>query len=142
MSYMLPHLHNGWQVDQAILSEEDRVVVIRFGHDWDPTCTRMDDVLCRIAEKVKRFAVIYLVDITEMPCFNQMYELYDPCIVMFFCRNKHMLIDLGTGDNDTITWAVQDEQEMIDIMQTVYRGARKGLRLVMSPKDYSTKYRY
>lgn len=35
---MLSHLHNGWQVDQAILSEEDRVVVIRFGHDWDPTC--------------------------------------------------------------------------------------------------------
>lgn len=27
MSYMLGHLHNGWQVDQAILSEEDRVVV-------------------------------------------------------------------------------------------------------------------
>lgn len=27
MSYMLTHLHNGWQVDQAILSEEDRVVV-------------------------------------------------------------------------------------------------------------------
>lgn len=24
---MLSHLHNGWQVDQAILSEEDRVVV-------------------------------------------------------------------------------------------------------------------
>jgi len=38
MSYMLQHLHNGWQVDQAILSEEDRVVIIRFGHDWDPTC--------------------------------------------------------------------------------------------------------
>lgn len=27
MSYMLTHLHNGWQVDQAILSEEDRIVV-------------------------------------------------------------------------------------------------------------------
>ena len=38
MSYMLQHLRNGWQVDQAILSEEDRVVIIRFGHDWDPTC--------------------------------------------------------------------------------------------------------
>ena len=25
---MLQHLTNGWQVDQAILSEEDRVVVI------------------------------------------------------------------------------------------------------------------
>ncbi|KAG0720245.1 Thioredoxin-like protein 4A [Chionoecetes opilio] len=30
MSYMLQHLHNGWQVDQAILSEEDRVVCQRF----------------------------------------------------------------------------------------------------------------
>jgi hypothetical protein len=36
-SYMLPHLDSGWAVDQAVLSEEDRVVVIRFGHDDDET---------------------------------------------------------------------------------------------------------
>ncbi len=34
MSYLLPHLRSGWAVDQAILNEEERVVVIRFGHDW------------------------------------------------------------------------------------------------------------
>ncbi len=50
MSYFLPHLTNGiifgifchsiffdflgWQVDQAILSEEDRVVIMRFGRDY------------------------------------------------------------------------------------------------------------
>ncbi|CAM4509824.1 unnamed protein product, partial [Caretta caretta] len=127
MSYMLPHLHNGWQVDQAILSEEDRVVVIRFGHDWDPTCMKMDEVLYSIAEKVKNFAVIYLVDITEVPDFNKMYELYDPCTVMFFFRNKHIMIDLGTGNNNKINWAMEDKQEMIDIIETVYRGARKGV---------------
>lgn len=44
MSYLLPHLRNGWAVDQAILSEEDRVVVIRFGSDADDTCMRMDEV--------------------------------------------------------------------------------------------------
>jgi DIM1 family U5 snRNP protein len=116
MSYMLPHLHNGWQVDQAILSEEDRVVCIRFGHDWDPTCMKMDEVcsilnvpfwrrsiifinflqtLFRIAEKVKNFACMYLVDISKVTDFNKMYELYDPCTVMFFFRNKHIMIDLG-----------------------------------------------
>ena len=31
MSYVLQHLHNGWQVDQAILTEEEKVVAIRFG---------------------------------------------------------------------------------------------------------------
>lgn len=124
MSYMLPHLHNGWQVDQAILSEEDRVLVIRFGHDWDPTCMKMDEVLYSIAEKVKNFTVIYLVDITEVPDFNKMYELYDPCTVMFFFRNKHIMIDLGTGNNNKINWPMEDKQEMIDIVETVYRGAR------------------
>ena len=47
MSYLLPHLRNGWAVDQAILSEEDRVVVIRFGSDADATCMRMDEVRAR-----------------------------------------------------------------------------------------------
>ena len=27
MSYMLPHLTNGWQVDQAIQHEEDKVSI-------------------------------------------------------------------------------------------------------------------
>ena len=44
MSYLLPHLRSGWAVDQAILSEEDRVVCIRFGSDADDTCMRMDEV--------------------------------------------------------------------------------------------------
>ncbi|KHJ87478.1 mitosis protein DIM1, partial [Oesophagostomum dentatum] len=121
MSYMLPHLENGWQVDQAILAEEDRVVVVRFGHDWDPTCMRMDETLFKIAPKVKNFSVIYLVDITKVPDFNKMYELYDPCTVMFFFRNKHIMVDLGTGNNNKINWAITDGQELIDIIETVYR---------------------
>nr|XP_044988207.1 thioredoxin-like protein 4A [Jaculus jaculus] len=51
MPYVLLHLHNGWQVDPAILSKVDRVVVIQLGHGWDPTCMKMDEVLYSIAEK-------------------------------------------------------------------------------------------
>lgn len=142
MSYLLPHLRTGWAVDQAIVNEEKRVVVIRFGHDEDATCMKMDETLSSIADDVKNFAVIYVVDITEVPDFNEMYELYDACTVMFFFRNKHIMIDLGTGNNNKITWALGEKQEMIDIIEVVYRGARKGRGLVVSPKDYSTKYKY
>ncbi|EDR13363.1 uncharacterized protein LACBIDRAFT_309141 [Laccaria bicolor S238N-H82] len=159
MSYFLPHLPSGWHVDEAIKSEEDRVVVIRFGHDWDSQCMMMDETLYSVAEKVQNFAVIYLVDITEVLDFNKMYELYDPCTVMFFYRyamcysrrrrgaelaasNKHIMIDLGTGNNNKINWAMDNKQELIDIIETVYRGASKGRGLVVSPKDYSTRYRY
>ncbi|KAG2182066.1 hypothetical protein INT43_006993 [Umbelopsis isabellina] len=142
MFYFLPHLSNGWQVDQAILTEEERVVILRFGHDWDPTCMKMDETLYGVAEKVTNFAVIYLVDITEVPDYNKMYELYDPCTVMFFYRNKQIMIDLGTGNNNKINWSIDDEQELIIIINAVYCGARKGRGLVVSDKDYSTKYEY
>lgn len=41
-----------------------------------------------------------------------------------------------------VNWPIRNKQEMIDIIETVYRGARKGKGLVISPKDYSTKYKY
>ena len=71
MSYFLPHLPSGWHVDEAIKSEEDRVVVLRFGHDWDTQCMTMDETLYSVAERVQNFAVIYLCDITEVPDFNK-----------------------------------------------------------------------
>ena len=142
MSYLLPHLHSAWDVDRTIVLEETRVVVLRFGHDEEATCMRMDETLASVADDVKNFAAIYLVDTTEVPDFNEMYELYEPMTVMFFFRNKHMMIDLGTGNNNKIVWALDDRQEMIDIIEVVYRGAKKGRGLVQSPKDYSTRYKY
>ena len=141
MSYFLPHLRTAWDVDRSIVNEEKRVVVIRFGRDDDETCMRVDDCLAGIAEEAKNFAVFFLVDIGEVSDFNDMYELYDPCTVMFFFRNKHIMVDFGTGNNNKMTWPVE-KQDMIDIIETCYRGARKGRGLVVSPKDYSTRYKY
>jgi Mitosis protein DIM1 len=57
-----------------------------------PNCMKQDEVIFKIAEVCKNFAVFYLVDIDEVPDFNKMYELYDPVTIMFFFRNKHMRI--------------------------------------------------
>ena len=142
MSYLLPHLENGWEVDQAILSEEDRVVCIRFGHDADKICMQNDEILVKCAETTQKFAVFYVVDISQVPDFNTMYELYDSCTIMFFFRNRHIMVDFGTGNNNKMIWGLDDKQELIDILEVVYRGASKGKGLVISPKDYSTKHKY
>ena len=96
----------------------------------------------KVAYKLSNFVTFYVVDITKVPDFNTMYELYDQMTLMFFYRNKHIMVDLGAGNNNKINWALADKQEMIDIIEIVYRGARKGRGLVVAPKDYSTKYRY
>ncbi|KAH7309251.1 mitosis protein DIM1-domain-containing protein [Rhexocercosporidium sp. MPI-PUGE-AT-0058] len=131
-SVVLPHLVTGWHIDQAIMPEEERLVIIRFGRDWDPDCMRQDE----------NFAVMYVCDLDQVPDFKQMYELYDPVTLMFFFRNKHMMCDFGTGNNNKLNWVLEDKQELIDIIETIYRGAKKGRGLVVSPKDYSTRYRY
>lgn len=41
-------------------------MITRFGHDADPICMQMDEVLASVADPIKNFAVIYLVDITEV----------------------------------------------------------------------------
>jgi hypothetical protein len=64
-------------------------------------------------------------------------ELYDPVTLMFFFRNKHMMCDFGTGNNNKLNWVLEDKQELIDIIETIYRGAKKGRGLVVSPKGRS-----
>jgi len=99
----------------------------------------MGETLRKVQELVIKHARIFYCDLDEVRDFNKMYELYDTCTVMFFYRNKHIMIDLGTGNNNKINWPISSKYEMIDIIETVYRGASKGRGLVVSPIDYSTR---
>ncbi|CAI7658967.1 unnamed protein product, partial [Penicillium palitans] len=85
------------------------------------------------------FAVIYLCDLDQVPDFNQMYELYDRMTLMFFYRNKHMMCDFGTGNNNKLNWVLEDKQELIDIIETIYKGAKKGRGLVITRPGTDTK---
>jgi U5 snRNP protein, DIM1 family len=102
----------------------------------------MDEMLLDICDDIENVACVFIVDIEKVPDFNTLYELYDPVSVMFFYRNKHIMIDLGTGDNNKINWALTDRQELLDIIEVVYKGARQGKGLVTAPKAYYTKHKY
>lgn len=138
----LIQLQNAWQVDKAILSEEERLVVLLFGHSNNPHVLQMSALLSSLSPLVRNYAVIYTVDTRQVPDFDAIYELYDDVTTMIFWRGKHMQVDLGTGNNNKITWALREKQEMLDILEVVYKGARKGKGLVISPRDYSSKYKY
>lgn len=57
----------------------------------------------------------------------------------FGVRNKHMMIDLGTGNNNKINWAMNNKQELIDIIECIYRGARKGGRRAVLKSSFSSR---
>ena len=45
---------------------------------------QIDEIFVKTSEMVQNFAVLYVVDIGQVPDFNTMYELYDKMTVMFF----------------------------------------------------------
>lgn len=139
MSFCLTHLHNGWDVDQAIVWEKEKLVCIRFGHDSDPMCMKMDDMLASCAERLKKYVVIYVVDITEVPYYNTIYELIDPVSVMFFFRNKLLQVDYGTGENNKMNFLMDTKQEFLDICELVFRGASRGQSIIKSIVNYAKK---
>ncbi|ONH77917.1 Spliceosomal protein DIB1 [Pichia kudriavzevii] len=138
---MLVNLPTGWHVDAAILSENDRVVIIRFAKNGLSRETlSIDRILEKAAPLVAGFAAIYLCDTSTVPDFDEMYALNEggaPFNVMFFWRNKHVMVDFGTGENNKMDFLINNVQELIDIIECVYRGAIQGKGLVVAPRDYS-----
>jgi hypothetical protein len=45
MSYVLPRLSTKKDVDQAIKTCEDKVLVLRFGREKDAVCLQLDDIV-------------------------------------------------------------------------------------------------
>lgn len=45
MSYVLPRLETKKEVDDAIKSTEDKVLVLRFGREADSACLQMDAIV-------------------------------------------------------------------------------------------------
>ena len=106
MSYLLPHLHTGFSVDQAILSvsrelggqstrhpprdkrsldsgplqEEDRVVVMRFGHDFDQQCMQMDEV------KLIMTSVIMILSSALLECQGLNNDVHCHVTFLGMCR--------------------------------------------------------
>jgi DIM1 family U5 snRNP protein len=114
MSFKLPHLNNGCEMEQSILNEEDRLVVIRFGMNWNPYCMQLNEVPYKVAEQIYNWCVICLIDIVNIPSFNTTYELKDPVTVKFFYRNKRMMTNLGMENNNKIYCPFFYKQEFVD----------------------------
>ena len=63
------------------------------------------------------------------------------CCGMISTRGHYAAKDTHSESHLTvlqINWAMNDKQEFIDIVEVVYRGARKGRGLVVSPKGQTS----
>mmetsp|Transcript_66 Transcript_66/g.127 ORF Transcript_66/g.127 Transcript_66/m.127 type:complete len:84 (-) Transcript_66:170-421(-) len=80
----LRSLNTGLEVDEAIYKEKTKLVIIRFGLPEKINCKRMDKILEKITILIQDIAIVFTVDVEKVIDFNEIYELYEDCAIMFF----------------------------------------------------------
>ncbi|XP_015414303.1 PREDICTED: thioredoxin-like protein 4B isoform X1 [Myotis davidii] len=96
MSFLLPKLTSKTEVDEAIKSTAEKVLVLRFGRDEDPVCLQLDDILSKTSSDLSKMAAIYLVDVDQTPVYTHYFDIsYIPSTVFFF-NGQHMKVDYGS----------------------------------------------
>uniref|UniRef100_F7B9Q6 Thioredoxin-like protein 4B n=1 Tax=Monodelphis domestica TaxID=13616 RepID=F7B9Q6_MONDO len=135
MSLLLPKLTSKKEVDQAIKSTAEKVLVLRFGRDEDPVCLQIDDILSKTSHDLSKMAMIYLVDVDQTPIYTQYFDIsYIPSTVFFF-NGQHMKVDYGSPDHTKFVGSFKTKQDFIDLVEVIYRGAMRGKLIVQSPID-------
>lgn len=103
---------------------------------------KMDALLEIMAPKVRKFCTIFTVDTTKVTEFNALYELghdRDPFAVMFFYRNTHIKVDLGTGNTNKLNfYAFEEWTDLLPIVEAVYRAGKMGKHITSTERQFST----
>ncbi|XP_065829320.1 thioredoxin-like protein 4B [Oscarella lobularis] len=135
MSYLIRRLKTKKDVDAAIKTNEDLVVVLRFGRETDPSCLQLDEILAKTEPLLAKMASIYTIDIENVPVYREYFDISLIPATIFFFNGQHIKVDWGTPDHTKFIGSFRTKQDLIDVIETIYRGAMKGKLIVSSPID-------
>lgn len=135
MSLFLPKLETKKEVDQAIKTVEDKVLVLRFGRDTDTVCMQLDEIISKTSAHLSNMSTIYLVDVDKVPVYTDYFDVSLIPSTVFFFNGQHMKVDYGTQDHTKFIGTFKEKQDFIDLVEVIYRGAMRGKLMVTSPID-------
>ncbi|XP_015915863.1 thioredoxin-like protein 4B [Parasteatoda tepidariorum] len=132
---ILRHLKTKKEVDDAIRTNEEKVLVLRFGNDNEIGCLQIDDIMSRCAVLLSEMAIICTINLEDVPEYVEYFDISHIPATIFFFNSVPIKIDSGTDDNTKFVGPFQCKQDFIDLVEVVYRGAMRGKHIVNCPID-------
>ncbi|CAM4506188.1 unnamed protein product [Leuciscus chuanchicus] len=135
MSLFLPKLSCKKDIDDAIKTVAEKVLVLRFGRDEDSVCLQLDEILSKTAHDLSNMASVYLVDVETAPLYTRYFDISFIPSTVFFFNGQHMKVDYGSPDHTKFVGSFKTKQDFMDLIEVIYRGAMRGKLIVRSPID-------
>ncbi|XP_033095799.1 thioredoxin-like protein 4B [Anneissia japonica] len=142
MALLLKKLTTKAEIDQAIRTTEDIVLVMRFGRDDDSTCLQQDNILAKSCDELAKMAAIFIVDVDTVDMYKRYFDISLIPATIFFFNGEHIKVDYGTPDHTKFIGSFKTKQDFIDLVEVIYRGAMKGKVMVTSPIDKANIPKY
>ena len=111
-------------VEETLLRETERGIVLRFGRAADPLTRRADAQLRGVAQRSDELLEIFTVDLDEIAEFTATYELHDPFSILCFWRGRVLQLDTGFGLEPKITALGASSAQLADVLVGAVRSAR------------------
>ncbi|XP_033745428.1 thioredoxin-like protein 4B [Pecten maximus] len=135
MSFLLPSLNSKKDIDDVIRNTADKIVVLRFGRQYDVTCLQLDQILEKSSADLGNMAVIYTVEVDEVPVYRRYFDITLIPSTIFFFNSQHIKVDWETADHTKFIGSFKTKQDFLDVVEVIYRGVMKGKVMIRSPLD-------
>ncbi|KAI9297017.1 thioredoxin-like 4B [Neoconidiobolus thromboides FSU 785] len=144
----LPRICDEAQLSRVIQETVNKVLILRFGNQFDSTCMHLDNILSKSVINLSNMAVIFTIEL-ELDKENETFQTYlnyfdinyIPSTIFFF-NGHHIKIDYGLPDHSKLIGTLKEKQDLIDLIECIYRTALKGKTFLLSPISKERLFNY
>lgn len=119
-------LSSEYAVDQALLDENKKIVALRFDVSANFKSQSIDFEFAKKISKLKKYFTIFSIDTKQVSNFNLMYELFESSAYFLFFKNKKIMIDQGTGNNNKLETNSLIQAKLLKILEIAIKNIKKG----------------
>lgn len=138
MSFYIRNIQSEEEMNAA-LSEDKKIVSVRFGRAECPESQRLDQMLRRAQERVSKYFVFYAYEIRDMKDTEKTKYAVDldvKCALAFFYQGSQCSLVVHDERVRHIQDTIPDKEELISLLVFIKQGIKWGRLPISIPSCY------